>query len=34
MDMGVQVQVLAPSVQHGQEADLGTKVPGISRNRQ
>src|ERR1700736_265324 len=34
MDVGVQVEVLAPGGQHGQEADLGTKVPEISRNRQ
>lgn len=32
MDMRVIVEVLAPGVQHGDEADLGTQMSGISGN--
>src|SRR5712675_2475995 len=32
MDMGMVMQVLSPSVQHGEEADLGAKMLGIGRN--
>ncbi len=34
MNLGMQVQVLTPGVQHTEEADLGAEVPGIGRNRQ
>ena len=29
MDVGVMLEVLAPGVEHGQEADLGPEVLGI-----
>ena len=32
MDMGMVMQVLSPSVQHGEEADLGAEMLGIRRN--
>jgi hypothetical protein len=34
MDMGMQVQILAPGVQYTEEADLGTQVTGIGCNGQ
>ena len=29
MQVGMEMQVLAPSVEHGEKADLGTQVLGI-----
>ena len=33
MDMGMKMQVLAPGVQHGQEAGLSAEVPGVRGDR-
>jgi hypothetical protein len=32
MQMGVMLQILAPGMEYGEEADLGSQVCGVSSN--
>src|SRR5271166_4751835 len=34
VDMGMKLQALIPAVEHAEEAYLGSKMPGIARDRQ